>query len=172
MCYERRKRRFALPSTVSDGAISAKELCDKQRKDLEFAVVDRVSRPGTDANLARPEHVKQTPNGQSFPCPPRLITTRTTTETRGVYNVFHVSNLRKYIHNSSHVLEYEPVELREDMTYEEYPVCVLDREERKLRSRIISYVKVQWSNHAVRKATWELEKTMRKEYPHLFESTS
>nr|CAD1832715.1 unnamed protein product [Ananas comosus var. bracteatus] len=30
-----------------------------------------LSRPGTDANLARPEHVIQTPNGQSFPYPPK-----------------------------------------------------------------------------------------------------
>nr|CAD1827461.1 unnamed protein product [Ananas comosus var. bracteatus] len=95
--------------------------------------------------------------------PPRLA---------GVHNVFHVSNLRKYSRNSTHVLEYEPAELREDMTYEEYPVCVLDREERKLRNRTIPYVKVQWSNHAVREATWELEETIRRMYPHLFESTS
>ncbi|XP_020114372.1 uncharacterized protein LOC109728392 [Ananas comosus] len=59
-----------------------------------------------------------------------------------VHNVFHLSNLCKYFCNSSHVLEYELVELREDMTYEEYPVCILDREEKKLRNRTISYVKV------------------------------
>nr|CAD1827543.1 unnamed protein product [Ananas comosus var. bracteatus] len=94
------------------------------------------------------------------------------TETRGVHDVFHVSNLRKYIRNSTHVLEYEPVELHEDMSYEEYPVCILSREERKLRSRKIPFVKVQWSNHAVREATWELEETMRRMHPHLFESTS
>nr|CAD1835687.1 unnamed protein product [Ananas comosus var. bracteatus] len=34
-------------------------------------VVAKLSRPGTDANLARPEHVKQTPDGQSFPYPPK-----------------------------------------------------------------------------------------------------
>ncbi|XP_020106671.1 uncharacterized protein LOC109722904 [Ananas comosus] len=95
--------------------------------------------------------------------PPRLA---------GVHNVFHISNLRKYIRNSTHVLEYEPVELNEDMTYEEYPICILDREEKKLQNRTIPYVKVQWSNHAVREATWELEEIMRKMYPHLFESTS
>ncbi|XP_020080736.1 uncharacterized protein LOC109704411 [Ananas comosus] len=95
--------------------------------------------------------------------PPRLA---------GVHNVFHVSNLHKYICNSMHVLEYEPVELNEDMTYEEYPICILDREEKKLQNRTIPYVKVQWSNYAVREATWELEETMRKMYHHLFESTS
>nr|CAD1817130.1 unnamed protein product [Ananas comosus var. bracteatus] len=92
--------------------------------------------------------------------PPRLA---------GVHNVFHVSNLRKYAHNSSHILEYEPVELREDMTYEEFSVYILAREVRKLRNHTIPYVKVLWSNHAKRATTWELEETMRTTYPHLFE---
>ncbi|XP_020111078.1 uncharacterized protein LOC109726058 [Ananas comosus] len=60
----------------------------------------------------------------------------------GIHNMFHVSHLRKCAHNSSHVLEYEPVELREDMTYEEYPVCILAREARKLQNHTIPYVKV------------------------------
>ena len=30
------------------------------------------------------------------------------------------------------------------------------------------YVKVQWSNHSGREATWELEDAMREAYPHLF----
>ncbi|XP_020113082.1 uncharacterized protein LOC109727380 [Ananas comosus] len=92
--------------------------------------------------------------------PPRLV---------GVHNVFHMSNLRKYIRNSSHILEYEPVELLEDMTYEEYPVCIHAREEKKLRNRTISYVKVQWCNHVRCEATWELDEAMRKTYPHLVE---
>ncbi|KAL5560626.1 hypothetical protein UlMin_036837 [Ulmus minor] len=36
-----------------------------------------------------------------------------------VHNVFHVSMLRKYISDPSHVLESEPIEIREDLTYEE-----------------------------------------------------
>nr|CAD1839668.1 unnamed protein product [Ananas comosus var. bracteatus] len=87
----------------------------------------------------------------------------------GVHNVFHVSNLRKYFRNSSHVLEYEPVELHEDVTYEEFPMSILAREERKLQNRTISYVKVQWSNHSRRESTWELEEKMHETYPHLFE---
>ena len=95
--------------------------------------------------------------------PPRLA---------GVHNVFHVSTLRKYVSNSTHVLQYEPPELREDMSYEEFPVCILAREERELRNRAIPYVKVQWSNHGEREATWELESKMRDEYPYLFPESS
>ncbi|KAL5542425.1 hypothetical protein UlMin_010135 [Ulmus minor] len=44
-----------------------------------------------------------------------------------VHNVFHVSMLRKYISDPSHVLESESIEIREDLTYEEQPVQILDR---------------------------------------------
>nr|CAD1823682.1 unnamed protein product [Ananas comosus var. bracteatus] len=74
-----------------------------------------------------------------------------------VHNVFHVSNLRKYVHDLEHVLVYKPPELQKDMSYEEFPVMILAREVRKLRNREIPYVKVRWSNHSDREATWELE---------------
>lgn len=43
--------------------------------------------------------------------------------------MFHVSMLWKYISNSSHVLEFQPVELNEDLTCKEQPVQILDRRE-------------------------------------------
>ncbi|KAL5548319.1 hypothetical protein UlMin_003550 [Ulmus minor] len=36
-----------------------------------------------------------------------------------VHNVFHVSMLRKYVSDPSHVLENKPIDVREDLTYEE-----------------------------------------------------
>ena len=54
------------------------------------------------------------------------------------------------------------------MSYGEFPLCILAREERALRNRVIPYVKVQWSNHDEREATWELESAMRAAYPQLF----
>ena len=39
-----------------------------------------------------------------------------------VHNIFHASMLKKYIPNSSHILSYEPLELSQDMTYEEQSV--------------------------------------------------
>ena len=41
--------------------------------------------------------------------------------------VFHVSILRKYIPDPSHVLQPQTVEISEDFTYEEYPVAIIDR---------------------------------------------
>ena len=58
--------------------------------------------------------------------------------------------------------------LDENLTCEEEPVAILDREIRKLRSRKIASIKVQWKNRPVEEATWEKEADMRERYPHLF----
>ena len=43
-----------------------------------------------------------------------------------INDVFHVSMLGKYIADPSHVLRDQPVELKEDLTYEERPVQIVD----------------------------------------------
>ena len=85
-----------------------------------------------------------------------------------VHNVFHVSMLRKYIPNPSHVFRDQPVQLKENMTYEETPVQIVDRKEQVLRSKVIPFVKVLWKNHEREAATWEPEAQMCRQYPQLF----
>ena len=87
-----------------------------------------------------------------------------------VHNVFHISMLRKYISDPS-VLEAPEIELRDDLSYEEQPVQILGREEKELRNKTISLVKVLWRNHLVEEATWEREDQIRSQYPHLFHDT-
>ena len=70
-----------------------------------------------------------------------------------VHNVFHISMLRKYIPDPSHVLDTPEIELRDDLSYEEQPVQILGREEKELRNKTISLVKVLWRNHLVEEAT-------------------
>ncbi|XP_021894808.1 uncharacterized protein LOC110812356, partial [Carica papaya] len=84
-----------------------------------------------------------------------------------VHNVFHVSMLRKYNPDPSHVLAHEPLPLQDDLSYEEVTVSITDRKSRILRNRKISFVKVVWQNHTPREATWELESEFRAQYPHL-----
>ncbi|XP_073137080.1 uncharacterized protein [Henckelia pumila] len=90
-----------------------------------------------------------------------------------IHNVFNVSQLRKYIPNPTHVLEIEPLiiegNLDEELKYEEVPIRIVDTKDQVLNRRTTPYVKVQWSNHSERVATWELEEKMRKLYPCLFE---
>ena len=85
-----------------------------------------------------------------------------------IHDTFHVSMLRKYIPNPSHVLREQPVQLKENLNYEEIPVQIIDRKEQVLRSKVIPLVKVLWKNHEREAATWEPEAEMRRQYPHLF----
>ncbi|KAA0066907.1 pol protein [Cucumis melo var. makuwa] len=85
-----------------------------------------------------------------------------------VHDVFHVSMLRRYVADPTHVVDFEPLQISENLSYEEQPVEVLAREVKKLRSREISLVKVLWRNHGVEKATWEREEDMLALYPELF----
>ena len=43
-----------------------------------------------------------------------------------VHPVFHVSMLRKYISDPSHVLQPQCVELNKDSTFEQEPVAIVD----------------------------------------------
>ena len=58
-----------------------------------------------------------------------------------VHNVFHVSMLRKYVSDPSHVLSYKPLQLSKDLTYEEVPVKILARDEKELVTRRSSWSK-------------------------------
>ena len=42
-------------------------------------------------------------------------------ELAGVHDIFHVSMLRKYIPDPTHVLQHEPLQLQADATYVEEP---------------------------------------------------
>jgi len=87
-----------------------------------------------------------------------------------IHNVFHVSMLRKYISDPSHILQSDVVELKEDLSYPVQPVQILCKEEKQLRSKIIPLVKVLWRNQNMEEATWEREDDMRNKYPHLFQA--
>ena len=60
-----------------------------------------------------------------------------------IHNVFHVSTLRKHVFYASHVVELEPIQISEDLTYEEVPVQIVDVMDKVLRHAIFKLVKVQ-----------------------------
>ena len=93
-------------------------------------------------------------------------------ELSGVHNVFHVSMLKKYVPNLSHVLRHEPLEIREDATYVEKPVQINDTKEQELRTQTIHWVKVFWGNHRPEEATWERRDQVQKKYSHIFPEVS
>ena len=89
-----------------------------------------------------------------------------------IHNVFHVSMLRWYRSDPSHVISPKEVEIQPDMTYDEEPIKILARETKELRNKKVALVKVLWKRHGIEEATWELEETMRSQYPHLFTGTT
>jgi hypothetical protein len=87
----------------------------------------------------------------------------------GTHDVFHVSMLRKYIANPDVIVEYEPLEIHEGLTYVDEPVKIMDKKEQVLHTKMIPIVKVLWHNYGVEEASLEVEHDMRSRYPHLFE---
>ena len=86
-----------------------------------------------------------------------------------IHDVFHISLLKAYKSDDRHVLNYEPVNLQSDLTYEEKPVEIVDSKYQELRNKKVKLVKVIWRNQAVEEATWELEEAMKEKYPELFQ---
>jgi len=87
-----------------------------------------------------------------------------------VHNVFHVSQLRKYRSDPSHVISADSVEVEPNLTFEERPVRILDRQVRALRRKMVPLVKVLWRSQKYEEATWETEGSMKLKYPELFEA--
>lgn len=59
-----------------------------------------------------------------------------------VHLVFHVSMLRCYISNVSHVISLDSIKLGPDLTCEEEFVAIKDIQVKKLRTKVIALVKV------------------------------
>jgi len=87
----------------------------------------------------------------------------------GVHDVFHVSQLKKCLRVLEEQIPLEELTVKDDLTYEEFPVKILETTERVIRSRIIKMCKVQWNRYSEAEATWEREDELRKTYSQLFE---
>ena len=145
-----------------------KSYADNRRRDLQFEIGDQVFlkispwkgvlRFGKRGKLS-PRYIgpyeilsKVGPVAYKLKLPPELSR---------IHGTFHVSMLRKYIPDPSHVLREQPMQLKENLTNEETPVQIIDRKEQVLRSNVIPLVKVLWKNHEREAATWESEVQMR-----------
>ena len=152
-----------------------KQYADKRRKDLVFQEGDHVFlkvspmrgvfRFGQQGKL-KPRFVgpfqiisRVGESAYRLALPPELS---------GVHNVFHVSMLRKYVFDPSHIVDHRPLGLTPDLSFNEAPIKILDGKVKQLRTKSIPMVKVLWKHHPSTEATWELEEEMRKHYPELF----
>ena len=87
----------------------------------------------------------------------------------GVHEVFHVSMLRKYTPDPTHVVDWGELVVNADETFEEGLVHILDSRDQVLRHKTVRLVKVLWQHRGVEEATWEREDTMRTRYPFLLD---
>ena len=78
-----------------------------------------------------------------------------------LHNVFHVSMLRRYRYDESHILLVQDIQVQSDFTFDEELKAILNHEVKQLRNKQVSLVKVLWQHHGMDEATWEPESTMR-----------
>ena len=152
-----------------------KSYADKRRRPLEFSEGDHVFlRVSPMTGVGRSIRAKKLsprfmgpfdiiekvgPVAYRIALPPQLS---------NLHDVFHVSQLKKYNTDPSHVIEPEEVELSENLTYRAVPERILDVKDKQLRNKTIRLVKVLWRGTTTEEATWETEERMREDFPHLF----
>ena len=153
-----------------------KSYADVRRRPLEFKVGDHVflkvmpkrgvvrfgKRGKLSSRYIGPFEVLESVGAIAYrlALPPSLST---------VHEVFHVSMLRKYTPDPTHIVDWGELVFLSDGTFEEGPVRIMDSREQVLRGKTVRLVKVLWQHRGVKEATWEREDTVRANYPFLFE---
>jgi hypothetical protein len=89
-----------------------------------------------------------------------------------VHDVFHVSQLKKCMHVPEERLPMEDLDAKEDLSYQDYPVKILEESERITRNKKIKMCMVQWSCHTEEEATWEREEELKAKFPSFFSDPS
>ena len=75
------------------------------------------------------------------------------TSTRA-HNLFHVSLLKKYIHDPNHVINWDVIQVETEGEFRIDPTSVLDKKVTMLHNQAIGQVKVQWEHSGLEEATW------------------
>ncbi|WMV50038.1 hypothetical protein MTR67_043423 [Solanum verrucosum] len=87
-----------------------------------------------------------------------------------VHPIFDVSLFKKCVGDQTSIVPLGGLGVKENLSYEQVPIEILDRQVLKLRNKEVSFVIVFWRNQLVEDATWEAEADMKSCYPHLFPS--
>ena len=90
-------------------------------------------------------------------------------EMSDIYDVFHLSQLKKCLRVPEEQAPMEAMDLQPDLQYQERPIKILDTVTRQTRRIAVRFCRVEWSNHTEVEATWKREDDLKKEFPYLFE---
>ena len=85
-----------------------------------------------------------------------------------MHPVFHVSTLKKCIGDPTFIISLKVLEVKENLSYEDVIIEILDRQFKILMNKEVFSVKVFWRNQQVEGATWEDNAGMMSRYPHIF----
>jgi hypothetical protein len=130
-----------------------KSYADRRRKSIEFEVGDFVYLKVSPMKSVKRFGVKQK-LAPRYVGPFQIIgksgavayKIQLPLEMSAIFNVFHVSQLKKCLRVPQERVPLGDIKLESDLTYEEKPVCVIDTRERVTRSRVVKWYKVMWSN--------------------------
>jgi hypothetical protein len=86
-----------------------------------------------------------------------------------IHNVFHFSLLKNYVHDPTHMIDWNLVQVEPKGEFQSEPLRILDRREITLQNRVVAWLKDQWKHFSPEEATWELEGDLQKNYPILFQ---
>ncbi|XP_004516222.1 uncharacterized protein [Cicer arietinum] len=87
-----------------------------------------------------------------------------------LHDVFHVSQLRKHMVDSSNIIALDDIQLKENLIFEVPPISITNRTTKHLRENEIPLVKVIW-NRTIGDATWELEEKIRELYQDILNTS-
>jgi hypothetical protein len=88
-----------------------------------------------------------------------------------VHDVFHVSYLRKCLRVPEEQMPLEELTVGKDLTYQEYPMKILNTSKKVTWNNCYKMCKVQWSNHTEEEVTWAKEDQLKAEFSrNLFQS--
>jgi hypothetical protein len=85
-----------------------------------------------------------------------------------VHDIFHVSQLKKCLCVPEEQLPMEDLDAKEDLSYQECPVKILETSERVTRNKKSKMCKVQWSHHTREEVTWKREEELKVEFSSFF----
>jgi hypothetical protein len=76
-----------------------------------------------------------------------------------VHNAFHINQLKKCLCVPEEQILMEDLDAKEELSFQEYPVRILETSERVTQNKRIRIHKVQWSHHTEEEATWREKKS-------------